>query len=164
MASHVDATPHPQVEAHSRAARIQRRHAIAAIVYFIYGLFYLFGAQYITDAGVTSRGMSTGATKWYILGGAVAVVFPLLIHRMFAFGLSLSWPKRMQRSTWHLSFTFILGLMVAARVYSLLKLEFYAKSSLHKTGLLIAAINAACLLWAGLSRPCWISRQAEGTD
>jgi len=163
MASQVT-TPDAQVNMQGRAARIQRRHSIAAIVYFIYGLFYLFGAQYITGAGMTARGMSTGATRWYVLGGVVAVVFPLLIHRMFALGLSLGWPKRMQRSTWYINFTLILGLMVAVRVYALIKLEFYTQSPLHIAGLLIAAINAAVLLWAGLSRPCWISRHSEGAD
>ena len=164
MASQIDTTPHAQAEAPGCAARIQRRHTIAAVVYFIYGLFYLFGAQYVTSMGLSGRGSSTSAPLFYVIGGAIAIVFPLLVHRMFALGLSLSWPKRMQRSTWYISFTLILGLMVAVRVYSLIKLGFYAKSPLHITGLLIAAINAAGLLWAGLSRPCWISRQVEGAD
>jgi hypothetical protein len=164
MASHVDTTPDPQVRARHRTARIQRRHTLAAVVYFIYGLFYLYGAQYITGAGMTQRGMSTGTTMWFIIGGVVAIVFPLLIHRVFAFGLSLSRSKQMQRNTFYINFTLILGLLVVGRVYSLIKLGFYAKSPLHIIGLLMAAINAAFLLWAAWSRPFWISRQSEGAD
>lgn len=164
MASPVDTTPDAQVDTRGRAARIQRRHTIAAIVYFLYGLFYLYGAQYITGAGMSARGMATGATKWFVIGGVIAIVFPLLIHRLFAFGLSLGWSKQMQRSTFYINFTLLLGLLVVGRVYALIKLGFYAQSPLHLAGLLIAAINAAFLLWAGLSRPFWISRQSEGTD
>jgi hypothetical protein len=165
MASHVDTTPDAQVlQAGRRTARIQRRHTMAAVVYFIYGLFYLYGAQYITGMGMSARGMSTGATRWFVIGGAIAIVFPLLIHRVFAFGLSLSWSKQRQRSTLYISFTLILGLLVVGRIYSLIKLGLYAKSPLHLAGLLIASMNAVFLLWAGLSRPFWLSRQPEGGD
>jgi len=164
MASRVETRSDAQADANGRTARIQRRHTIAAIVYFIYGLFYLYGAQYITGAGMSERGMSTGTTMWYVIGGVIAIVFPLLIHRVFAFGLSLSWSKQMQRSTFYVNFSLILGLLVLGRVYSLIQLGFYTKSPLHIIGLLMAAINAACLLWAAWSRPFWISRQSEGAN
>ncbi|WP_089937517.1 hypothetical protein [Candidatus Entotheonella palauensis] len=164
MASHVDATPDAPVTASGRAARIQRRHTIAAVIYLIYGLFYLFGAQYVTGMGMSERGTSASAPMFFVIGGVIAILFPFLIHRIFAFGLSLSWVKQMQRSTLYISFTLILGLLVVGRVYSLIQLEFYAKSPLHIAGLLIAAINAAFLLWAGFSRPVWISRQSEGAE
>jgi hypothetical protein len=164
MASRVETRSDAQADVNGRTACIQRRHTIAAMVYFIYGVFYLYGAQYITGTGMSQRGMSTGATMWFVIGGAIAIVFPLLIHRIFAFGLSLSWSKQRQRSTFYISFTLILGLLVAGRVYSLIQLGFYAKSALHIMGLLIACINAVVLLWAGLSRPCWLSRQPEGGD
>ncbi len=164
MASRVDTTPDVPVTTSGRAARIQRRHTIAAVVYFIYGLFYLFGAQYVTGMEMSERSTSSNSPIFFAIGGAIAVLFPLLIHRIFAFGLSLSRFKRMQRSTVYLSFTLILGLLVVGRVYSLIQLEFYAKSPLHIAGLLIAAINAAFLLWAGFSRPAWIASQSEGVD
>lgn len=165
MASHMDTTtPDAPVTERGRAARIQRRHTIAAIVYFLYGLFYLFGAQYVTGMGMSERGTSTSAPMFFVIRSVIAILFPLLIHRLFAFGFSLSWFKQMQRSTFYLSFTLLLGLLVVGRVYSLVKLEFYAKTPLHLAGLLIAAINAAFLLWAGLSRPFWISRHSEGAD
>ncbi|ETX03077.1 MAG: hypothetical protein ETSY1_01345 [Candidatus Entotheonella factor] len=164
MASHVETTPDATVTADHRTAQIQRRHTIAAVIYFLYGLFYLFGAQYVTGMGMSERGTSTSAPMFFVIGGVIAILFPLLIHRIFAFGLSLSWPKQMQRSTLHISFTLILGLLVVGRVYSLIQLEFYAKSPLHITGLLIAALNAAFLLWAGFSRPVWISRHSEGAQ
>ncbi len=164
MASQVDTTPDAQVAASGREARIQRRHTIAAVVYFLYGLFYLFGAQYVTGMGMSERGTSTSAPMFFVIGGVIAILFPLLIHRIFAFGLSLGWPKQMQRSTLYISFTLLLGLLVVGRVISLIRLEFYAKSPLHLAGLLIAAINAACLLWAGWSRPIWISRHSEGAS
>lgn len=162
MASHVNTTPASPFAAPGREARIQRRHTMAAIVYLIYGLFYLFGAQYVTGMGMSERGMSPSASMFFVIGGGIAVLFPLLIYHMFAFGLSLGWPKQMQRSTLYISFTLLLGLLVVGRVISLIRLEFYAKSPLHLAGLLIAAINAAFLLWAGFSRPVWMSRQAEG--
>lgn len=164
MASRVDTAPEAPVTASDRAARIQRRHTIAAVVYFLYGLFYLFGAQYVTGMGMSERGTSTSAPLFFVIGGVIAILFPFLIHRIFAFGFSLSWFKKLQRSTLYLSFTLILGLLVVGRVYSLIKLEFYAKSPLHIAGLTIATVNAACLLWAGGSRPFWISRQSEGAD
>jgi hypothetical protein len=164
MASRVETTPDVQVTARGRTARIQRRHTIAAAVYFLYGLFYLFGAQYVTGMGMSQRGTSASAPLFFAIGGVIAILFPLLIHRIFAFGLSWNGFKQRQRSTFYLSFTLILGLLVVGRVYSLIKLEFYAKSPLHRAGLFIAAINAACLLWAGFSRPAWISRQSEGAD
>jgi hypothetical protein len=165
MASQVDTTPpDAQAAAQRRAARIQRRHTLAAIVYFIYGLFYLFGAQYVMGTGISGRSISASTPLFFVIGGVITILFPLLIHHIFAFGLSWSWFKQMQRSTFYLSFTLILGLLVVGRVYSLIKLGFYAKSPLHLTGLLIAAINAVFLLWAGLSRPFWISRQSEGAN
>jgi hypothetical protein len=164
MASHIDTTPDAPIAENSRVARLQRRHTIAAIVYFLYGLFYLFGAQYVTSMGMSERGTSASAPMFFVIGGMIAIVFPLLIYHMFALGFSLSWHKRVRRSTLYLSFTLILGLLVAARVYSLVKLGIYTQSPLHLTGLVIAALNALCLLWAGLSRPFWIHRHSEGAD
>ncbi len=163
MASQVDTTSETSSSTPERGARLQRRHTIAAIVYFIYGLFYLFGAQYVTGMQMSERGSSASAPLFYVIGAAIAILFPLLIHRLFAFGLSLGWPAQMKRNTFYISFTLILGLLVVGRVVSLIRLEFYAKSPLHVAGLIIAAVNAATLLWAGLSRPVWLSREAGGS-
>lgn len=162
MASQVDTTPEAPSSAPERGAKLQRRHKIAAIVYFIYGLFYLFGAQYVTGMQMSERGSSTNAPMFYVIGAVIVILFPLLIHRVFAFGLSLGWPAQMKRNTLYISFTMIVGLLVVGRVISLIRLEFYAKSPLHVAGLVIAAINAVFLLWAGLSRPVWLSREAGG--
>ena len=69
--------------------RIQRRHSIAALVYFLYGVFYLFGAQYLTNMQMTERSMS-GSSAFFIVGAAIAIVFPLLIYSRFALAFSLT--------------------------------------------------------------------------
>ena len=141
--------------------RIQRRHSIAALVYFLYGVFYLFGAQYLTNMQMTERGTS-GSSAIFIVGAAIAIVFPLLIYSRFALAFSLWWKPRTQRKTLFISFTLILGLLVVARVVALLRGGVYAKTWVHTAALVIAAINAACLLWAGLSQPVWVTRKTEG--
>ena len=144
------------------AERIQRRHSIAAIVYFLYGLFYLFGAQYLTGMRQASQGMSS-STSFFVLGAIITVLFPVLIHMRFALALSLWQRGKQQRSTLHLSFTLILGLLVVLRVFALLRGELYAKTPLHTAGLIIAAVNAAFLLWAAWSQPAWITRDARAS-
>ncbi|MDH3599548.1 MAG: hypothetical protein OEU26_07895 [Candidatus Tectomicrobia bacterium] len=161
MASHTaettDAAPR-------NSARIQRRHTIAAVVYFLYGLFYLFGAQYITSmVESTGRGPSN-SWLFFVLGGVIAVLFPLLIYSRFAFAFSLRWPFSSQRKTVYISFTLLLGILVVARVAALFNGGLYLQTRLHTAALVIAAINAAVLLWAGLSQPAWITRDAEGAN
>ena len=141
--------------------RLQKRHTIAAVVYFLYGLFYLFGAQYLTRMGMTERGMSN-SKLFFIIGGIIAILFPLLIHNRFALALSLWQKPREQRNTLFINFTLILGLLVVARVIALLRGGLYAKTPLHTAALIIAGINAACLLWAGLSKPVWVTRASQG--
>ena len=67
--------------------RIQTRHTIAAVVYFIYGIYYLFGAQYLTSMQSTERAMSNPKV-FFILGGIIAVAFPILIYRRTGIGVS----------------------------------------------------------------------------
>ena len=140
--------------------RIRKRHTVAAIVYFLYGLFYLFGAQYLTSMGATARGMAHPRV-FFIIGAIITVLFPLLIYSRFALALSLVWPPRSTRKTFYINFTMLLGLLVIARVIALLRDGLFLKTPLHTAGLLVAAINAACLVWAGLSRPCWLSRNGN---
>jgi hypothetical protein len=147
----------------SREAAIQRRHSIAAVVYFLYGLFYLWGAQYITNMQMTSRGMPN-SRAFFMVGAVLTVLLPWLIYSRFALALSLHWQPRAQRTTLFINFTLLLGIMVMARVYFLLRGEIYARSWLHATALAIAMVNAACLLWASLRQPLWITRAAQGTE
>jgi hypothetical protein len=142
--------------------RIQRRHTIAAVVYFLYGLFYLFGAQYITSMVESTGRGSSNSWLFFVLGGVIAVLFPLLIYSRFAFAISLHWPSSLPRKTAYISFTLLLGILVVARVAALVNGGLYLKTPLHTAALVIAAINAAVLLWAGLSQPAWITRDAEG--
>jgi hypothetical protein len=141
--------------------RIQKRHTIAAIVYFLYGVFYLFGAQYLTSMRMAERGMSQ-ASFFFVLGGVIAVLFPLLIYSRFALGLSLWWHPQGQRKTLFLSFTLLLGFLVLLRVIALLRGGLYAKTPLHTAALIVAMITATCLVWAGLSRPAWVARDSQG--
>ena len=141
--------------------RIQKRHTVAAVVYFLYGVFYLLGAQYLTSMRMTERGMSN-SSLFFVLGATIAILFPLLIYSRFALALSLWWKPRAQRKTLFLNFTLILGLLVFLRVIALLRGGLYAKTPLHTAALIIAAINAACLVWASASQPLWISRESQG--
>jgi len=141
--------------------RIQKRHTVAAVVYFLYGVFYLFGAQYLTRMRMTERGMSN-SSLFFVLGATITILFPLLIYSRFALALSLWWKPRAQRKTLFLNFTLILGLLVILRVIALLRGGLYTKTPLHTAALIIAAMNAACLVWASASQPLWISRESQG--
>jgi hypothetical protein len=92
----------------------------------------------------------------------LTVLLPWLIYSRFALALSWWWQARRHRKTLYLNFTFLLGLLVIARVMALLRGSLYLKSPLHTAALIVAAINAACLLWAGLSKPVWVSRSEQG--
>ena len=135
----------------------QQRYTIAALVYFVYGVFYLFGAQYLTSMQAAQRGMAN-PRLFFVLGGIITVVFPLLIYSRFA--LALSWQRRASRQTLYLDFTLLLGLLVIARVVALLRGGLFMKSHLHTAALIVAAINATCLVWAGVNRPLWVTREA----
>jgi hypothetical protein len=140
---------------------LQKRHTVAALVYFAYGVFYLFGAQYLTNMQATARGMSNPGL-FFFLGGVITILFPFLIYSRFAVALSLRWHSQAQRTTLFVNFTLLLGLLVMARVVALLRGGLYAKTPWHTAALLIAAINAACLLWAGLGQPVWMTREPQG--
>lgn len=158
MAGQTDATsrqPHMAFQDH-----LQRRHTIAALVYFLYGLFYLFGAQYFTSMQTTTRGMSNPGL-FFALGGVITIAFPLLIYRRFALALSLYRTSSAQRATLFINFTLILALLVSGRVIALLRSGRATATPLHTLALLIAILNAACLLWAALKQPWWITRLAE---
>jgi hypothetical protein len=134
---------------------------VAAIVYFLYGVFYLFGAQYLTSMQATARGLSN-PRLFFVLGAVITILFPLLIYSRFALALSLWWKTSAHRKTLFINFTLLLGLLVVARVMALLRGGLFLKTPLHTAGLIIAAINAACLLWAGLSKPGWVTHEAQG--
>ena len=134
--------------------RLQARHTVAAIVYFIYGVYYLFGAQYLTSMQSTGRAMSN-PTVFFILGGIITVVFPILIYRRTGIGISFLQRASGRHRSYQISFTLLLGLLVCARVAALLRGDLYLKSPLHTIALVLAAINAAFLLWAGLGQAWW---------
>jgi len=140
-----------------RRDHVQQRHTIAALVYLVYGVFYLSGAQYLTSMQATQRGMAN-PRLFFVLGGIITVVFPLLIYNRLA--LALSWRLRAHRQTLYINFTLLLGLLVIARVIALLRGGLFMQSSLHTAALVVAAINATCLVWAGMSQPVWVIREA----
>ena len=141
--------------------RLQKRHTVAAIVYFIYGIYYLFGAQYLTSMQSTQRAMSN-PTVFFILGGIITVAFPILIYRRTGIGVSFHQRASGQHVSYQISFTLLLGLLVCARVVALLKGGLYLKSPLHTVALVLAVINAACLLWAGLGQAWWRVEASRG--
>ena len=138
---------------------LQQRYTLAALVYFFYGLFYLFGAQYLTSMRATERGMSN-PRLFFALGALLVVLLPPLIYSRFALALSLYWQPQSQRKTLFVDFTLLLGCLVIMRVIALVHSRLYLKTSLHTVALIVAVINATCLVWAGVSRPVWVSREA----
>jgi hypothetical protein len=146
--------------AHSPAGKSQqRRYTIAALVYFLYGLFYLFGAQYLASMQATERAMSN-PRLFFALGALLVVLLPLLIYSRFALALSLYWQPQTQRKTLFVDFSLLLGCLVIMRVLALLHGQLYLKTPLHTVALIVAVINATCLVWAGVSRPVWVTREA----
>jgi hypothetical protein len=160
MAGHTDITSIPQPTV-SASASLQKRHTVAAVVYFLYGIFYLFGAQYLTSMQATTRGMAN-PRLFFLIGGVITVLFPLLVYSRFALALSLWWRPHAHRKTLFIDFTLLLGLLVVARVMALWRGGVFMKTPLHTAALIIAAINAACLLWAGLRKPVWVTRESQG--
>lgn len=156
-------TPHAETSSSSRTNDLQRRHNIAAVVYFLYGLFYLFGAQYLTTMGMSARGMSN-SKLWFAIGAVVLIVFPWLIYKQFSIGLSLWNKSRQSYTTLSISFTLLLGIAVCLKIYGLLRGALYAKTLLHTAGLVVVVINAAVLLWTALGKPMWITRHTQGTE
>jgi hypothetical protein len=141
----------------------QRRYTIAALVYFLYGLFYLFGAQYLTSMQATERAMAN-PKLFFALGALLVVLLPPLIYSRFALGLSLSWKPQTQRKTLFVDFTLLLGCLVIMRVVALMHGNLYLKTPLHTVALIVAVINATCLVWAGVSRPVWVTREAVASS
>jgi hypothetical protein len=133
---------------------LQVRHTIAAAVYFIYGICYLFGAQYLTSMQSTQRAMSN-PKAFFILGGIIAIAFPILIYRRTGIGISFLQRASGRYRSYQVSFTLLLGLFVCARVAALLRGGLYLKSPLHTIALVLAAVNAAFLLWAGSGQAWW---------
>jgi hypothetical protein len=138
---------------------LQRRYTVAALVYFLYGLFYLFGAQYLTSMQATERAMSN-PRLFFALGALLVVLLPPLIYSRFALALSLYWKPQTQRKTLFIDFTLLLGCLVIMRVIALIHGKLYLKTPVHTVALIVAVINATCLIWAGVSRPVWITREA----
>jgi hypothetical protein len=137
----------------------QQRYTVAALVYFLYGLFYLFGAQYLTSMRATERAMSNPRI-FFVLGALLVVLLPPLIYSRFALAFSLYWKPQTQRKTLFIDFTLLLGCLVIMRVVALLHGKLYLKTPLHTVALIVAVINATCLVWAGVSRPVWVTREA----
>jgi MFS family permease len=140
----------------------QQRYTVAALVYFFYGVCYFFGSQYFMSMQDTERGMAYAAyaTFFFIAGGLITVVFPLLIYSRFALAVSWNWRPHAQYKTLHISFTMLLGFLVIFRSYLLLRSNAFMKTPLHMAALIITVINATCLIWAGMSRPVWVTRES----
>ena len=136
----------------------QQRYTLAAFVYFLYGLFYLFGAQYLTSMQTTERAMSN-PRLFFALGALLVVLLPPLIYSRFALALSFYWKPQTQRKTLFIDFTLLLGCLVIMRVIALIHGKLYLKTPLHTIALIVAVINATCLIWAGVSRPVWVARE-----
>ena len=138
------------------------RYTLAALVYFLYGLFYFFGAQYFINMQPTERTMSN--SLWFsVLGGLLVVLLPWLIYQRFMFAFSWCARRRAERKSLFIDFTLLLGCLVSLRVIALLVSRTYLKTPWHTAALIIACINAACLLWAGARQPGWIQRESLTT-
>lgn len=140
---------------------LQQRYTLAATVYFLYGACYLFGSQYFMSMQDTQRGMAYAsyATFFFVAGGLITVLFPLLIYSRFAFAVSWYWRPHTQYKTLSINFTLLLGLLVLFRIYWLLRDNVFMKTPLHTVAFIVTVVNAACLIWAGMSRPFWVTRE-----
>lgn len=156
-------TPHAETSSSSRTNDLQWRHNIAAAVYFLYGLVYLFGAQYLTTMGMSARGM-VNSKLWFAIGTVILIVFPWLIYKQFSIGLSLWNKSRQSYTTLSISFTLLLGIAVCLKIYGLLRGALYTKTLLHTAGLVVVVINATVLLWTALGKPMWITRHPQETE
>lgn len=152
-------TAHAATPSASDDHRIQKRHTIAAVVYFLYGLFYLFGAQYLTTMGMGVRGMSR-SKLWFGIGTLILILFPILIYKQFAIGLSVWGKARQQYNTLWINFTLLLAIAVSGKIYALLHAGLYTRTPVHTAGLIVVVINTISLLWAGLSKPVWTTRHS----
>jgi len=54
--------------------------------------------------------------------------------------------------------------MVIMRVIALIYSRVYLKTPLHTIALIVAVINATCLIWAGVSRPVWVTRESVSSS
>ena len=136
-------------------------HCRHASIFFTV-LCYLLGSQYFMSMQDTQRGMAYAsyATFFFVLGGLITVLFPLLIYSRFAFAVSWYWRPHAQYKTLSINFTLLLGLLVIFRIYWLLRDNVFMKTPLHTAAFIVTVINAACLIWAGVSRPFWVTREA----
>ncbi|MCZ6874057.1 MAG: hypothetical protein O7G88_11115, partial [bacterium] len=120
-------SPHSETFSSSSGNHLQRRHSIAAVVYFFYGLVYLLGAQYLTAMGMSARGMSN-SKWWFLIGAMILILFPWLIYKQFSIGLSL-WNKSQQSyKTLSINFTLLLGITVCFKIYGLLRGALYTQT------------------------------------
>ena len=92
---------------------------------------------------------------FFILGAIITIAFPILIYRRTGIGVSFLQRASGRHRSYQISFTLLLGLLVCARVAALMRGGLYLKSPLHTIALVLAAINAAFLLWAGLGQAWW---------
>lgn len=61
----------------SRQAKFQQ----AAWAYAVYGVCYLGGAFYLAAMGIAPRDLRSGDWVWFAMGGAIVIIFPLLLWR-----------------------------------------------------------------------------------
>ena len=137
----------------------QQRYTVAALVYFLYGLFYLFGAQYLTNMQATERAMSN-PRLFFALGALLVALLPPLIYSRFALALSLvleaTDPEEDTLHRLH-SASWVPGDHARYRPDPR---QTVSEDPLHTVALIVAVINATCLIWAGVSRPVWVTREA----
>lgn len=149
-------TPDAQIlRFHSAPA--QWRYTLAALVYFGYGLVYLFGAHYLTNMQMSERAMPN-SQGYFIIGAVLVLLLPWLIYRRFALACAWYSPRYGHQTTVGLDFTLLLGCLVSARVVALVWGQSYLKTPLHTVACVVALLTATCLLWAGFSRPWWSRR------
>lgn len=134
-------------------ASTSKTYRDAAVGYLVYGLIYLIGAVYLARVGASPRAMAPGSTWWFVLGGLMVVVLPLLIWKEF------KWLTR------------ALAVLVLVRVVGLLRLMIRsdweavplpwggAMSEAYGAAAFLAVSLVVCMLLARAGWSTWLERR-----
>jgi len=134
-----------------------RRYRAAAAAYFVYGLLYLAGAIYLGQVGASPRALRADSIWWYLLGGAMVVVLPLLIWKQF---------KWVTRGLALLVFLRVMGLarLFLSPGWDMVPLPWEGQiSEAYGAGVFLVVSLGTCWLLVHAGWSTWIARRRAGT-
>ncbi len=134
-------------------ASSKRAYRDAAVGYFLYGLIYLIGAVYLAYVGASERAMGPNSFWWFLLGGGMVVVLPILIWKQF---------KWLTRALAVLVFVRVVGLfrMIVRSEWDAVPLPWGAEMSEGYGAVFFFGVSmAACVMLARAGWHEWIQRR-----